>query len=40
MFFEIATNILPKLCPMLGDMFCNAKTPEEVAKVMGKTFTR
>jgi hypothetical protein len=40
MFFVIAQQILPKLSPMLGDMFCNAKTPEEVAKVMHKTFTR
>ena len=40
MFFPIAENILPKLSPMLGDMFCNANTPEQVAKAMQATFTR
>lgn len=40
MFFVMAQNILPKLCPMLGDMFCDAKTPEKVAKVMRSTFSR
>ena len=40
MFFIIAEHILQKLCPMLGDMFCNAKTPEQAAKVMLATFTR
>ena len=40
MFFEMAKHILPKLSPLHGDMFCDANSPEEVAKVMGKTFTR
>ena len=39
-FFVIAAHILPKLSPMLGDMFCNANTPEQVAKAMQATFTR
>jgi hypothetical protein len=40
LFFVIAQHILPKLCPMLGDMFCKAKTPEQVDKVMHSAFTR
>jgi len=40
MFFVMARTILPKLSPMLGTMFCNAKTPDEVSKVMHSTFTR
>jgi hypothetical protein len=40
LFFVMAAQILPKVSPMLGDMFCNAKSPEEVAKVMDSTFTR
>ena len=40
LFFPIAENILPKLSPILGDMFCNANTPEQVAKAMQATFTR
>ena len=40
MFFVIAESILPKLSPMLGDMFCNANTPDQVAKAMQATFTR
>ena len=39
-FFVMARQILPKLCPMLGDLFCNAKTREEVEKAMTRTFTR
>ena len=39
-FFVIAAHILPKLSPMLGDMFCNANTPEKVARAMQATFTR
>ena len=40
LFFVIARTLLPKLSPILGDMFCNANTPEEVAKVMKSSFTR
>lgn len=40
MFFVMAKHILPRLSPMLGEMFCNATKPEEVAKVMNSTFTR
>jgi hypothetical protein len=40
LFFVMARQILPKLCPMLGDLFCNAKTREEVEKAMTRTFTR
>ncbi len=40
LIFVIAQHILPKLCPMLGDMFCKAKTPDQVDKVMHSTFTR
>ncbi len=40
LFFVMAVQILPKLSPILGEMFCNAKTPAEVSKVMESTFTR
>jgi hypothetical protein len=40
LFFVMARQILPKLCPVVGDLFCNAKTHEEVEKAMTKTFTR
>ena len=40
LFFPIAENILPKLSPILGDLFCKANTPEQVAKAMQATFTR
>ena len=39
LFFVITEQILPKLSPKLGDMFCNANTPEQVAKAMQATFT-
>ena len=40
LFFVMARQILPKLCPMLGGLFCNAETVEEVQKAMSGTFTR
>ena len=40
LFFVMVRTILPKLSPMLGEMFCNAKTPDEVYKVMLSTFNR
>jgi DNA-binding XRE family transcriptional regulator len=40
LFFVMAAQILPKVPPILGEMFCNAKRPEEVAKMMNSTFTR
>ena len=40
LFFVITEQILPKLSPMLGDMFCNATTLEQIVKVMQATFTR
>jgi hypothetical protein len=40
LFFVMMRTILPKLSPKLGEMICNAKTPEEVCKVMQSTFTR
>ena len=40
LYFVITEQILPKLSPKLGDMFCNANTPEQVAKAMQATFTR
>lgn len=39
-FFEIAETILPKLSPVLGEMWNNAKTPDKVAEVMQSQFTR
>ena len=40
LFFVMAEHILPKLCPMLGDLFCHAKTADDVQKSMSSTFTR
>ena len=40
LFFVMVRHILPKLSPMLGDMFCNAATPQDVHKAMTSTFTR
>ena len=38
--FFVVVQILQKLSPILGEMFCNAKTPAEVSKAMDSTFTR
>ncbi len=40
LFFVMARQILPKLCPMLGDLFCKAETAEDVQRAMTSTFTR
>ena len=40
LFFVMARQILPKLCPMLGDLFCKAETAEDVQRAMTRTFTR
>ena len=40
LLFVMAGHILLKLSPILGEMFCNAKTPYEVTNVMQTTFTK
>ena len=40
LFFEMAREILPKLCPLIGDLFSKAHTPEMVEKAMATSFTR
>ncbi len=40
LFFEMAREILPKLCPLIGDFFSKADTPEMVEKAMATSFTR
>ena len=40
MFFEIAHAVMEALSPLQGAMFCKAKSPEQVAKVMQSTFSR
>ena len=40
LFFEMAETILPKLSPVLGELWDNAKTPDKVAEVMQSQFTR
>jgi hypothetical protein len=36
----MAEIILPKLSPVLGELWDNAKTPDKVAEVMQSQFTR
>ena len=40
LFFVMAKQILPKLSPLIGDLFCNAQTPEDIEKAMATSFTR
>ena len=40
LFFVIARHILPKLAPLIGDIFAKVKTPRQVEKAMDITFIR
>ncbi len=40
LFFVITRHILPKLAPLIRDIFAKVKTPSQVEKAMDITFTR